>query len=122
MEQCYLFANLIHIEKNVQNDTIDLEIKIREGEPASYNRVTFSGNVVTYDHVIARELRTKAGDMFSKSEIKRTLFELAGLSYFEPTMINPDIQTDPETNTVDINRELVHKRSIQDELQGEYGA
>lgn len=122
MDQGYLFANLIPIEKNVQNDTIDLEIKIREGEPASYNRVTFSGNDVTYDHVIARELRTKPGDMFSKSEIKRTLFELAGLGYFEPTMINPDIQPDPETNTVDINWELVHKSSSQVELQGGYGA
>src|SRR5690606_25078185 len=47
MDQGYLFANLIPIEKNVQNDTIDLEIKIREGEPASFNRVTFSGNDVT---------------------------------------------------------------------------
>lgn len=122
MDQGYLFAQLIPIEKNVKNDTIDLEIKVREGEPASYNRVTFSGNDVTYDNVIARELRTKPGDLFSKSEVKRTLFELAGLGYFEPTQINPDIQPDPETNSVNINWELVHKSSSQVELQGGYGA
>src|SRR5690606_6085785 len=71
MDRGYLFSQMFPIEKNVKNDTIDLEIKIMEGEPASYNRVTFSGNDVTYDHVIARELRTKPGDLFSKTEIKR---------------------------------------------------
>lgn len=122
MDRGYLFAQMFPIEKNVKNDTIDLEIKIMEGEPASYNRVTFSGNDVTYDHVIARELRTKPGDLFSKTEIKRTLYELAALGYFEPTQINPDIQPDPETNSVDLNWELVHKSSSQVELQGGYGA
>ncbi|MDD3458998.1 MAG: outer membrane protein assembly factor BamA [Weeksellaceae bacterium] len=122
MDRGYLFSHLIPIEKNVKNDTIDLEIKIMEGEPATYDRVTFSGNDVTYDHVIARELRTKPGDLFSKSEIKRTYFELASLGYFEPTQINPDIVPHPETNTVDVNWELVHKSSSQVELQGGYGA
>lgn len=122
MDRGYLFSNLIPIEKNVKNDTIDLEIKIIEGEPATFNKVTFSGNDVTYDHVIARELRTKPGDLFSKSEIKRTYFELASLGYFEPTKINPDVQPRPETNSVDINWELVHKSSSQVELQGGYGA
>lgn len=122
MDKGYIFSNLIPIEKNVKNDTIDLEIKIMEGEPASYNRVTFSGNDVTYDHVIARELRTKPGDLFSKTEIKRTLYELAALGYFEPTQINPDIVPDPETNSVNLNWELVHKSSSQVELQGGYGA
>lgn len=122
MDRGYLFSQLIPIEKGVKNDTIDLEIKISEGEPATYNRVTFSGNDVTYDHVIARELRTKPGDLFSKTEIKRTLYELAGLGYFEPTQINPDIKPNPETNTVDLNWELVHKSSSQVELQGGYGA
>src|SRR5690606_37481010 len=122
MDQGYLFSQMYPIEKNVKNDTIDLEIKIMEGEPASYNRVTFSGNDVTYDHVIARELRTKPGDLFSKTEIKRTLYELAALGYFEPTQINPDIQPDPETNSVNLNWELVHKSSSQVELQGGYGA
>ncbi len=122
MDQGYLFSAIIPIEKNVQNDTIDLEIKIMEGEPAVLNKVTFSGNDVTYDHVIARELRTKPGDLFSKSEIKRTYFELAQLGYFEPTKINPDVQPNPETNTVDIDWQLVHKSSSQVELQGGYGA
>ena len=72
LDRGYLFSQLIPIEKGVKNDTIDLEIKISEGEPATYNRVTFSGNDVTYDHVIARELRTKPGDLFSKTEIKKS--------------------------------------------------
>jgi len=122
MDRGYLFSYLIPIEKNVKNDTIDLEIKIIEGEPATYNKVTFSGNDVTHDHVIARELRTKPGDLFSKTEIKRTLYELASLGYFEPTQINPDIQPNPENNTVDLDWQLVHKSSSQVELQGGYGA
>lgn len=122
MDRGYLFSNIIQIEKNVKNDTIDLEIKIIEGEPATFNKVTFSGNDVTHDHVIVRELRTQPGDLFSRSEIRRTLFELAGSGYFEPTSINPVITPNPENNTVDLNWELVHKSSSQVELQGGYGA
>lgn len=117
----YVFSSIIPVEKAVRNDTIDYEIRIKEGEQATYNRVTFQGNTVTHDRVIARSLRTRPGDLFSKSEIKRTLMELAQMGYFEPNAIKPDPVPDPETRTVNLDWKLEEKGSSQVELQGGYG-
>ena len=117
----YLFSDVMPIEKSVKNDTIDLEIRIREGEQATWNRVTFNGNIQTHDHVIARELYTRPGDLFSKSDIKRTYFKLGSLGFFDPQQISQDIQPNVENNTVDIDWKLAPKSSSQIELQGGYG-
>ncbi|MGI9525693.1 MAG: BamA/OMP85 family outer membrane protein [Weeksellaceae bacterium] len=121
LDNGYLFSNVVPIEKHVKNDTIDLEIRIQEGEQATWNKVTFSGNTETHDHVIARELMTRPGDLFSKSDIKRTYFKLGGLGFFDPQQITQDIKPNPENNTVDIEWGLAPKSSSQIELQGGYG-
>ncbi|WP_235802677.1 outer membrane protein assembly factor BamA [Vaginella massiliensis] len=121
MDSGYLFAQVIPIEKNIQNDTIDLEIKIHEGTQATINRVTISGNTEAHDHVLYRELRTQPGNLFSKTDIKRTVYELAATNYLEPTQIAPDVQPNYENNTVDINWKVAPKSASQVELQGGYG-
>ena len=122
MDRGYLFARAIPVEKSVKNDTIDLDIKIYEGVQATLNKVIINGNTEAHDHILYRELRTKPGDLFSKSDIKRTMMELAGLGYLEPTQIVPDIQPNPENNTVDVEWKVAPKSSSQVELQGGYGA
>ena len=117
----YLFSRVVPIEKSVKNDTVDLEIRITEGEQATWDRVTFSGNTQTHDHVITRELSTIPGELFSKTDIKRTYMKLGALGYFDPQQITQDIQPNQETNTVDINWGLAPKSSSQIELQGGYG-
>ena len=117
----YLFSDVTPIEKSVKNDTIDLEIRIREGEQATWNRVTFNGNTQTHDHVIARELYTLPGDLFSKSDIQRTYFKLGSLGFFDPQQISQEINPNMEDNTVDIDWKLAPKSSSQIELQGGYG-
>ncbi len=117
----YLFSRVIPIEKSVVNDTINLEVRIVEGEQATWDRVTFSGNTQTHDHVIVRELSTVPGELFSKSDIRRTMMKLGALGFFEPNQIKPDIKDNQETNTVDINWELAPKSSSQVELKGGYG-
>ncbi|WP_313566375.1 POTRA domain-containing protein, partial [Empedobacter sp.] len=122
MDRGYLFARAIPVEKSVKNDTIDLEIKIFEGTQATLNKVTINGNTEAHDHILYRELRTKPGDLFSKSDIKRTMMELASLGYLEPTQIVPDIQPNQDNNTVDVEWKVAPKSSSQVELQGGYGA
>lgn len=121
LDNGYLFSNIAPIEKSVKNDTIDLEIRVQEGEQATWNKVTFHGNTQTHDHVIARELMTRPGDLFSKRDIKRTYFKLGGLGYFDPQQITQDIKPNPDNNTVDIDWGLAPKSSSQIELQGGYG-
>lgn len=121
MNNGYLFSNVVPVEKSVKGDSIDLEIRISEGEKAAWNRVTWSGNVVTHDHVVLRSLRTKPGDLFSKGAIKRTYFDLGSMQFFDPQQIQYDIQPNQVDNTVDVHWTLVEKGSSQVQLQAGYG-
>ena len=80
------------------------------------------GNTRTNDHVIHRELRTKPGNIYSKSQIVRTVRELGQMGFFDPEQISPDFKNvDPNSGTVDIEYGLVEKGASQVELQGGYG-
>jgi len=117
----YLFANIIPVEVKVENDSIDLEIRIREGKQATVRRVIVHGNERTNDHVVYREIRTKPGDLFSKSDIMRTVRELGQLGYFDPRQITPVPVPDPMTGTVDLEYTVVEQSTSQLELQGGWG-
>lgn len=121
MNNGYLFSNVTPVEKSVQGDSVNLEVRINEGEQASWDRVTWDGNLTTHDHVILRSLRTKPGDLFSKSNIKRTYFDLASMTFFDPQQIKYDIQPNQVDNTVDVKWSLVEKGSSQVQLQAGYG-
>ncbi|MBT7320448.1 MAG: outer membrane protein assembly factor BamA, partial [Flavobacteriaceae bacterium] len=72
----YLFSSINPVEVAVENDTINFEIRIIEGKPAYFNKITVVGNTRTNDHVIYRELRTKPGELYSKDKVVRTVREL----------------------------------------------
>lgn len=122
LDNGYLFFNLSPIETAVENDSIDLEMRIREGQQATINRVTISGNDRTNDHVIMREIRTRPGELFRRSDIQRTMRELGQLGYFEPSELDVKPIPNPETGMVDIEYILVEKSTSQLELQGGWGA
>ena len=117
----YLFANVIPVEGKVEKDSIDLEIRIREGKQATVRKVIVNGNERTNDHVIYREIRTRPGDLFSKSDIMRTVRELGQLGYFDPRQITPVPIPDPITGTVDLEYTVVEQSTSQLELQGGWG-
>ncbi|MFN3020879.1 outer membrane protein assembly factor [Chryseobacterium sp. TY3] len=121
MNNGFLFSTVTPIEKAVKGDSIDLEIRINEGEKATWNRVTWSGNTTTHDHVILRSLQTRPGALFAKSDIKRTYFELAGMQFFDPQQIGTDVKPNPQDNTVNMHWTLVEKGSSQVQLQAGYG-
>ena len=118
----YLFSQVVPIEKSVNNDTIDIEIRIQEGRQATIRKVSISGNERTNDHVIYRELRTKPGDLFSKAMIQRTIRELSQLGYFDQQQIGVNPVPDPQTGTVDLEYSVVERSTSQLELQGGWGA
>ena len=121
LDNGYLFFNIRPIEINVTEDSIDVEMRIYEGEQATINEVTISGNFRTNDYVIMRELRTRPGDKFSRANLIRTQRELAQLGYFDPQTINQDILPNPVTKTVDIKWKLEEKSSDQFELSAGWG-
>ena len=103
MDDGYLFFRVDPVEVAVENDSIDLEIRLTEGKQARISNVSLSGNTKTYDHVVLRELYTRPGQLFSRSDVVRSVRELATLGFFNQESINPDVQPDPSDNTVDIN-------------------
>lgn len=121
LDDGYLFFNAIPVEVLVENDSIDLEILIREGKQARIKKVSISGNTKTNDHVVIRELRTLPGQLFSRSDIIRTTRELAQLRYFDPEKIVPDIRPNPQDGTVDIEYAVEEASADQIELSGGWG-
>ena len=118
----YLFSSINPVEVSAQNDTIDFEIRIIEGKETFLNHVEVVGNDRTNDHVIYRELRTRPGQRYNKSDIIRTIQELQQLGYFDAEAIKPDIlNANPNEGTVDVNWSLVESGASQIELQGGYG-
>ncbi|MEL4456124.1 outer membrane protein assembly factor BamA [Lutimonas vermicola] len=121
LDNGYLFSRVNAVETSAANNTIDLEIRIIEDEPASIRKVTIKGNDVTNDHVLYREVRTKPGDLFSKSDIVRSIRELGQLGFIDPENIVPDVQPNFADKTADIEYSVSEKGSSQIELQGGYG-
>ena len=102
MDDGYLFFRVDPVEVAVENDSIDLEIRLTEGKQARISNVTLSGNTKTYDHVVLRELYTRPGQLYSRSDVVRSIRELATLGFFNQENITPDVQPNMEDNTVDI--------------------
>ena len=118
----YLFSSINPVEVSATKDTINFEIRINEGKPAYFNRISVRGNDRTNDHVIYREIRTRPGELYSKDKVVRSVRELGQLGFFDPEQISPDFKdVDPNAGTVDIEYGLVEKGASQIELQGGYG-
>ncbi|WP_421918217.1 outer membrane protein assembly factor BamA [Marinifilum sp.] len=122
LDKGYLFFNVNPIEKVIGQDSINIEMRMVEGKQATIDRVNIVGNTKTHEHVARRELYTYPGELFSKSDIIRSVRELAQLGHFDPETINPDIDPHPESGTVDITYELTEKANDQIELSGGWGA
>ena len=116
----FLFSTINAVETKVKNDSITVEIRIREDEKARIRKVTVSGNDKTNDHVIFRELRVKPGDLFSRSAIIRSIREIGQLGFFDQN-VTPDVLPDYQNKTTDIDFTVTEKGGSQIELQGGYG-
>jgi len=117
----YLFFQITPVETAVVEDSVDIEFRIYEGKQAKVNRVTVSGNTKTSDHVVLREVRTRPGDLFSRSDIIRTQQELSQLGYFNAQAMNVIPKPNPQDGTVDIEYVVEEQPNDQVELSGGWG-
>ncbi|MEZ4803288.1 MAG: POTRA domain-containing protein [Gelidibacter sp.] len=118
----YLFSTINPVEVSADGNVIDMEIRISEGKPAYFNKVTVVGNEKTNDHVIYRELRTRPGQLYSKENVVRTIRELGQLGFFDAQKISPNFKNpNPTDGTLDMEYSVVESGASQIELQGGYG-
>ncbi len=121
MDDGYLFFSIHPTEVAVSGDSIDVEMRIREGEQATINEVTITGNDRTSDHVIRRELSTIPGQKFRRSDIIRTQQKLGQLGYFAPDKVGQNLVPNPSKGTVDVEWQVEEQSNDQVELSGGWG-
>ncbi|HPQ07693.1 MAG TPA: outer membrane protein assembly factor BamA [Bacteroidia bacterium] len=121
MDDGYLFFQVQPKERQIRNDTIDFDIHIYEGKQAIINKVSVKGNDKTNDKVIYREMRTRPGQLFRRSDIIRTQRELAQLGYFDPEKFGVNPVPNPAEGTVDLEYTLEEKPNDQLQLSGGWG-
>ena len=122
----YLFFALNAVETNIQNDSVDVELRISEGKQATLNKIIINGNDLTNEKVVRRQVTTRPGYLFRQSDFERSIREISSLGQFDPEAIsNPDtgwaILPNQRDNTVDIVYNVTEKPSSQLELSGGWG-
>lgn len=122
MDEGHLFFRAEPVETSIENDSVDITIRITEGPPATIDRVVVSGNDRTHEHVIRRELRTRPGQKFSRSDIIRSQRALMALGYFNPETMGINTPVNPKRGTVDIEYALEERPSDQLELSAGWSA
>jgi len=121
LDNGYLFFDVQPTEKAIVNDSIDIEMRISEGSQATIDNVVIRGNDRTHEHVIRRELRTKPGEKFSRSDIIRSQRQLINLGYFNPETLDVQPIPNQQRGTVDIIYTVEETPSDQLELSAGYG-
>ena len=122
----YLFFNITPVELNIQNDSVDVELRISEGKQATLNNIVINGNDLTNERVVRRQVFTRPGYLFSQSDFERSIREIASLGQFDPEAIMDgtkgySIIPNQLNNTVDVVYNVTEKPSSQLELSGGWG-
>jgi outer membrane protein insertion porin family len=120
LDNGYLFFRVDPVEIAIENDSIDLELRIYEGPQATIDKVVIKGNDRTHEHIIRRELYTRPGDKFSRQDIIRSQREIVNLGYFNPEALGINTPVNPDRGTVDIEYTVEEKPSDQLELSAGY--
>lgn len=117
----YLMSQIQPDEVIVGADSLDLEIKIFEGNQFTINNVGITGNNRVNDEVIRRELYTRPGELYNRALIMQTIRTLASMQHFNEEALMPDIK--PVSNDlVDINWPLEEKASDQFNVAAGWGS
>ena len=96
--------------------TVNVTMRMTEGEQYFVNRLTFVGNTTTRDNVIRREVRLLEGAPFNTEALKYSVKRLNQLGYFKPLEEGQgiDVQKTPgEKNHVDVTLKLEEQNRNQ---------
>ncbi len=122
----YLFFNLTPVEVTIENDSVDVELRVSEGKQATLNNIVINGNDLTNERVVRRQIFTRPGYLFSQSDFERSVREIASMGQFDAEAImDPQkgysIIPNAASSTVDIVYNVTEKPSSQLELSGGWG-
>ena len=121
----YLFFNIQPVELNIEGDSVDVEMRVVEGKPATLNNIVINGNDLTNERVIRRQIYTRPGYLFSQTDFEGSIREIASMGQFDPEAIMSEggysMIPNQLNNTVDLVYNVTEKPSSQLELSGGWG-
>ncbi len=125
-DQGYLFFNITPVEVNIDQDSVDVELRLIEGKPATFNNIIISGNTITNERVVRRQLFTRPGYLYSQSLLERSIREISSMGHFDAEhAMDPSkgfsVIPNSKTNTVDIAYNVLEKPNSTLELSGGWG-
>ena len=91
--------------------TISLNIDIDEGKPFYVSRIEFTGNTITRDKVIRRELLLEEGQVYNSRLWELSILRLNQLNYFDVLKVDTDSESrqNADDGTVDLLLKLKEK-------------
>lgn len=121
LDDGYLAFEVNPVETAIENDSVDIEMRIFEGPQFTVENVIIEGNDRTNEHIVRREIRTRPGQKFSRSDIIRSQREIINLGYFNPENLGINTPVNQSRGTVNIEYKLEEKPADQLELSAGYG-
>ncbi len=111
LQKQFAAGGYLNFSPNPQQPTIDeaaktitFTVDLDEGKQFKVSRIEFSGNKITRDFVIRRELLVEEGQTYSSSAWEASLQRLNQLEYFDPLKVDQDTEThqNADAGTVDL--------------------
>ncbi|TSJ81277.1 MAG: BamA/TamA family outer membrane protein [Candidatus Cardinium sp.] len=116
----YLFFRAELVETGIEDNQVDLEIRIQEGKQVTIRQVDIVGNTLTHDYVIRRELLTLPGEKYNQGLVRESLRNLAMLRCFKPEKLIPEMDPDEVKGTVDLTYVVEEEPKFDLKLNGSY--
>ena len=122
----FLFFNVTPVELNIDGDSVDVEMRIVEGKPATFNDIIINGNTITNEKVVRRAVFTRPGYLYRQTDFERSIREISSMGHFDAEhAVDPNkgysLIPNSVTNTVDIAYNVQEKPNSQLELSGGWG-
>ena len=96
----YKFIKASVIE-NIDQNLINLEFIVKEGEKFYVNRINILGNTITAENVIRNQLELDEGDPFSEILVNKSINNIKSLNFFK--QVKSKIEHNDENKTKSIN-------------------
>jgi outer membrane protein insertion porin family len=90
---------------------VDLRWSIREGQPATINRIIILGNDVTHERVIREAIVLLPGHTYNRDALIRSYENVSNLNFFEQPMPPPEVDQAENGVDVDITFRVTEKRT-----------
>jgi outer membrane protein insertion porin family len=101
----YIYARIEPVETRRTapdgSQYLDLAWQIREGAPATINKIDIVGNDVTHERVIREAIVLLPGDLFNRDLLIRSYQNISNLGFFQQPLPAPDVR--PSANGVDVD-------------------